>query len=779
MADVATLVFDIDSTAAGSAARELLNLSKASVDLANKSAKLYKMQRDTDGKFISNAEYAKKNADAIENLARSYNPLMAAELAYAKEVQRTAQAVQLNVMSETERAATLARTKIALNNAATAQLKFGQAAQVATHHATNLGFQLNDIGMMMSLGQNPFSLMMQQGPQVAQIFSQMNAEGRKIGPTLIRAFTGMLNPTTAITLAVIGGSAALVQWGMSAIGAGSDSRTFKDAVSDAESAIAKLNDASKLLSTGGLTELQNKYGAVTAEVRALVEQERLLALSDGSKKINEALGKITSTLGEGLFTSAYGDLENIFNVTSNSAQILYGVLQDIGKQDTLGKQLASIEAMKLRLSDATNGFQKMNDKQAEMLRSLTEAESLIRQQQRAIAQTPAMINASTQATEAWKSAMAGVLSYVNAVSASLSNISGGQIKLASIKAETELLKQGKTLREASAAATVKTAELEGAQRTKQLELQYGFMGKILGIAEKNQALSVVNAQNELDIAREVARKRESESKGGGGAGKAAAELKAAEKGFQSLQELMQKESMFQTAEYEKRQAQLETALNKKLITEKTYQDLRAQLQMVYFGSEYEKNQVQYQMDLDALNAAHDQKLLSEEQYQLKLAQLRWKHADELQSGENNRLSVELNGMANGFAQMNELAGGGYDQLLRAQKIFSAASALMSTYTGAAKALELPFPQNLIAMGKVLAAGFGLVSAIKGGGGGGGSGGGGAASTATSAAATTKTEPTKNILVNLTGPDFLVDMAESIIQQIYDQSKDGRVIVSRG
>ena len=778
MADVATLVFDIDSTAAGSAARELINLSKASVDLANKSAKLYKMQRDTDGKFISNAEYAKKNADAIENLARSYNPLMAAELAYAKEVQRTAQAVQLNVMSETERAATLARTKIALNNAATAQLKFGQAAQVATHHATNLGFQLNDIGMMMSLGQNPFSLMMQQGPQVAQIFSQMNAEGRKIGPTLISAFTGMLNPTTALTLAVIGGSAALVQWGMSAIGAGSDSRTFKDAVSDAESAIAKLNDASKLLSTGGLTELQNKYGAVTAEVRALVEQERLLALSDGSKKINEALGKITSTLGEGLFTSAYGDLENIFNVTSNSAQILYGVLQDIGKQDTLGKQLASIEAMKLRLSDATNGFQKMNDKQAEMLRSLTEAESLIRQQQRAIAQTPAMINASTQATEAWKSAMAGVLSYVNAVSASLSNISGGQIKLASIKAETELLKQGKTLREASAAATVKTAELEGAQRTKQLELQYGFMGKILGIAEKNQALSVVNAQNELDIAREAARKRESDSKKGGS--KAAAELKAAEKGFQSLQELLQKESMFQTAEYEKRQAQLETALNKKLITEKTYQDLRAQLQMVYFGSEYEKNQVQYQMDQDALQLAFDQKLLTEEQYLMKRREMQHSYYSDAIGVDQSAASQQLSQMASDFGQMSNLAGGGYDELLKIQKTFAAGSALINAYLAASQALADPTLGafgKLMAMGKVLAAGLGLASAIKGAGNGGS--GGGAASISTSAAATTKTEPTKNILVNLTGPDFLVDMAESIIQQIYDQSKDGRVIVSRG
>lgn len=47
------------------------------------------------------------------------------------------------------------------------------------------------------------------------------------------------------------------------------------------------------------------------------------------------------------------------------------------------------------------------------------------------------------------------------------------------------------------------------------------------------------------------------------------------------------------------------------------------------------------------------------------------------------------------------------------KVASIAQATMSTFTGAAKALELPFPANLAAMATVLAQGFALVSQIQG------------------------------------------------------------------
>src|SRR5690606_21521839 len=113
----------------------------------------------------------------------------------------------------------------------------------------------------------------------------------------------------------------------------------------------------------------------------------------------------------------------------------------------------------------------------------------------------------------------------------------------------------------------------------------------------------------LDILRDQASEREraeaksssSGGRGGGGAARrAAAELKSAEKGFQSLRELLEKDTLFQFAEYEKRQAQLKAALDKRLVTVQQYQEYEAALRVQYFGTEYQQRQLQYDLELQQL-----------------------------------------------------------------------------------------------------------------------------------------------------------------------------------
>lgn len=97
-------------------------------------------------------------------------------------------------------------------------------------------------------------------------------------------------------------------------------------------------------------------------------------------------------------------------------------------------------------------------------------------------------------------------------------------------------------------------------------------------------------------------------------------------------------------------------------------------------------------------------------------------------------------IASGFGNINS-------KMLKTAKIFGAAQALISTYQGAAEALKMPFPTNLWAAAKVMAAGLGFVGAIKGvsaGGGGrssvgssGGSGSGAAVARSTAAAPTSR------------------------------------------
>src|SRR5690606_7331403 len=130
-------------------------------------------------------------------------------------------------------------------------------------------------------------------------------------------------------------------------------------------------------------------------------------------------------------------------------------------------------------------------------------------------------------------------------------------------------------------------------------------------------------------------------------------------------------------------------------------------------------------------------------------------------------AADLDRTSQYFAQLSSLAGGGFDGLLKAQRTFAATSALINAWKGYTDVLAqpgLPWWAKLAAAGKVLAAGLGAVSAIKGAGGGGG-GSGGSSRAGSSASATAQVEPTREVLVRLEGEDWMVSMAESLLDQI--------------
>jgi hypothetical protein len=132
-----------------------------------------------------------------------------------------------------------------------------------------------------------------------------------------------------------------------------------------------------------------------------------------------------------------------------------------------------------------------------------------------------------------------------------------------------------------------------------------------------------------------------------------------------------------------------------------------------------------------------------------------------------------------FGDINAMAGGGYDGLLRAQRVFSAASALISTYKGAADELARPTAtpwQKFAAVAKVVATGMGLVNAIKGGSKSSGGGSGGGSSSAPTTAGTAAVEPTRTTTVNFQGDPFMVAIAESVMSQMYDATGNGRVLI---
>lgn len=789
MADAATLVYDIDSSQAVGAAKALAQLERASAGVATESAKLIKTHRGANGQFISNADAAKKNAAEIKALAAEFNPLLAAQLRFAEVEKRAATAVAEGIVSKDQAQVVLGRMAQQYGIAAAAQDRFGASADVARHHAMNLSYQLNDIGMMMSLGQSPFALMMQQGPQVAQIMSQITSEGGKIGPTLMGAFKSVLNPTTLVTLALIGGAAALVQWARGGDEAKNSAAKFEDQLSGLRSAMDEIGtnfkfnfDTNKLEANVDL--IIEKYGTLNNAVRTHITLLDEAAAAAAGYAAVDLMAAFSETFGSGWLTTQVDEVRIAFAKTNDQARRMIGMMDEVQSAKGITNQRIAAEAFRDELYRIVGGVENMTAEQVKFALQVNQSVDALRQAEVTLSRNNGEIRNAVIQTAQWAQAMSGVLGYVNSVGRALSSIGGGAISFAANATEIKLLQEGRSLQEASLAASRERARLESKEIVGGLNIQNKFLKRAAEFAVNATAQAQISQQEQLSGLQEIAREREraaaKEEKGGGGGKKGpdlakqeAREVAAAEKKFQSLRELLEKETIFNFAEYEKRQEQLDLALSKKLITETNHELMRQQLRTYYFGSEFEQKQLQYQMDHDALTSALDRELITRKEYQDRIRQMQWDQVQQLGETRGMGYAFELNQMADAFGQMNSMAGGNYEKLLKAQRIFASASALISTMQGAAKALELPFPLNIAAAGKVIAAGMGFIGAIKSGSSGGASGGGG------SAAATSVTQaPTQRVLVDLQGDDWLVGMAGSIIDQISEQSRDGRVIIAR-
>ncbi|OLS46849.1 hypothetical protein BV379_00115 [Rhodovulum sulfidophilum] len=121
----------------------------------------------------------------------------------------------------------------------------------------------------------------------------------------------------------------------------------------------------------------------------------------------------------------------------------------------------------------------------------------------------------------------------------------------------------------------------------------------------------------------------------------------------------------------------------------------------------------------------------------------------------------LGDMASAFAT-------GGDKMVKISRIFGAAQALISTYVGAAKAMELPFPANIAAAAKVIATGMSFVSAIKSG----SKSGAGGASSAGAAAQAAAPAPQRTANVTVQGDVIGRQSGEALVKALNEAFGDG-------
>lgn len=164
-----------------------------------------------------------QQGQALDNLRAKFNPIFGVVRQYRNEVSEMRAAHLAGAISADELAAAISRSRqaalgsiAAYKNQSAAIAQMSRASRGATLRMQQMFFQVNDIGVSLAGGMNPFIVMAQQGTQIAQIYGFGNggvgAAFRDIGGLiggLVTKFWPVLVAVGAVTAAIGGMTSAI------------------------------------------------------------------------------------------------------------------------------------------------------------------------------------------------------------------------------------------------------------------------------------------------------------------------------------------------------------------------------------------------------------------------------------------------------------------------------------------------------------------------------------------------------------------------------------------
>lgn len=231
MSDIARLGVSMDSS-------EIKQGIAALSDLTNAAARA-EAAMDALGKSKGAAAMALKAAQAVYDqskaslaAARASEVATQADIEAASAARQKAQAALLAAKADHSREAAAYAAAKAVNDEAQAALAAANAtarlrgavndnaaaAKTGSYHAANLAAQFQDVAVTAAMGMNPLQIALQQGTQMAMVFSAMAAEGGKNASTLSllsSAFATVLSPAALLIIsitALVAGLLQLVDW---------------------------------------------------------------------------------------------------------------------------------------------------------------------------------------------------------------------------------------------------------------------------------------------------------------------------------------------------------------------------------------------------------------------------------------------------------------------------------------------------------------------------------------------------------------------------------------
>jgi len=204
----------------------------------------------------------------LERLRAKYSPLFNTINSYKSAVADIRRAHALGAISADEMTSAIARERQAAL-ASTAAIKGRNQALQATvttsggrggansFQTSNLAAQGFDIASTAAF-MPWYTVALQQGPQVSQVFNDIKASGSAIGPAVAGAFMQILNPISLVTIGAIGATAAAVQY---FAGLGSDADDAKSVLENHTQLIARIKGA-----YGEAAEGLNEYAKESSKI---------------------------------------------------------------------------------------------------------------------------------------------------------------------------------------------------------------------------------------------------------------------------------------------------------------------------------------------------------------------------------------------------------------------------------------------------------------------------------------------------------------------------------
>ncbi|WP_246705430.1 phage tail length tape measure family protein [Rhizobium sp. WYCCWR 11152] len=154
----------------------------------------------------------------LERLRARYSPLFAAQQTYTASLKEIKTAHAIGAISSAEMTSALDREKAAYTSQIAA-IKGRNAALAATpsqrngggFQTANIAAQFQDIAVTSAMGMNPLQIALQQGTQLSSVLATMGT-GKQVIGGLGAAFASLLSPISLVTIGLVAGSAALVQY---------------------------------------------------------------------------------------------------------------------------------------------------------------------------------------------------------------------------------------------------------------------------------------------------------------------------------------------------------------------------------------------------------------------------------------------------------------------------------------------------------------------------------------------------------------------------------------